>query len=200
MKKDGSTPASWRSLAASTALLVLAILLAAGLIMGTLHYADGAGRMLKQIQAQQSESRSRLARVREDELEIRAKIDRYHEVIARGRTQPERRLDWVETLRGIKERRRLIRMDYEIAPQRPLDPNNLASGSYRFLVSPMKLDMQLLHENDLLGLLADLESQVQALVSVRQCMIERLPAADQQQAALLSARCDIDWITLQEKL
>lgn len=200
MKTIGSTPASWRNLAAGIVFLVLAILLAAGLIMATQHYLDAAGQAHKQVLAQQAESRSRLARVREDELEIRAKIDRYHEIIALGRTQPERRLDWVETLRGIKEKRRLIRMDYEIAPQRPLDAKNATSGSYRFLVSTMKLDMLMLHENDLLGLLSDLSTQVQALVSVRQCVIERLPAVELQQAAQLGSQCEIDWITLQEKL
>jgi hypothetical protein len=65
----------------------------------------------------------------------------------------------------------------------------------------MKLEMMLLHENDLLGLFADLSAQVPALVSVRQCTIERLPGAPQQnQAALLRAKCEVDWITLQEKI
>lgn len=201
MTMDNAASAlSLRNLSSSIALLVLAILLAAGLSFGVLHFAEQARLSLSQAQAQQSESRGRLARAQEDEQEIRAKIDRYQEVIARGRTQPERRLDWVETLRSIKEKRRLISMDYEIAPQRPLDPKNVASGGYSFLVSPMKLDMLLLHENDLLGLLADLSTQVPALVSVRQCTIERLPAVAQQPAALLRAQCELDWITLQEKV
>lgn len=201
MTMDNAASAlSLRNLSGSIVLLALAILLAAGLVFGVLHYADQARQSLRQAQTQQSESRGRLARAQEDEQEIRAKIDRYQDVIARGRTQPERRLDWVETLRGIKEKRRLISMDYEIAPQRPLDPKNVASGGYSFLVSPMKLDMLLLHENDLLGLLADLSTQVPALVSVRQCAIERPPAVAQQQAALLRAQCELDWITLQEKV
>jgi hypothetical protein len=50
-------------------------------------------------------------------------------------------------------------------------------------------------------LFADLSAQVPALVSVRQCTIERLPGAPQQnQAALLRAKCEVDWITLQEKI
>jgi hypothetical protein len=63
----------------------------------------------------------------------------------------------------------------------------------------MKLEMPLLHENDLLGLLADLSSQVQALVSVKSCKLERIPAPPAQtNAATLKAACEIDWITLQE--
>lgn len=192
---------SLRNLAGSLIFLLVALLLAGGVAFGMIRYGEQAAQTLRQVQAEQSESRGRLARVQDDEQEIRAKIDRYREIIERRRTEPERRLDWVETLRHIKEKRRLPGMDYEIAPQRPLDPKNVTSGGYSFLVSPMKLDMMMLHELDLLGLLADLATQVPALVSVRQCVLERLSGLPQpQQAALLRAQCEIDWITLQEKI
>jgi hypothetical protein len=192
---------SLRNLGGGIVWLFLASLLAAGLVFGVVHYVSQAELALRQAQAEQAESRGRLARVQDDEQEIRAKIDRYREIIDRGRSQPERRLDWVEILLQIKEKRRLLGLEYEIAPQKPLDEKKLVSGGYSFLVSPMKLEMMLLHENDLFGLLADLSQQVPALVSVRHCAIERLSAAPQpQNAALLKARCEIDWITLQEKI
>jgi hypothetical protein len=192
---------SLRHLAGSLAFLLLALLIAGGLVFGILHYGEQIRQTFRQAQTELSESRGRLARAQDDEQEIRAKIDRYREIIERGRTEPERRLDWVEALRHIKEKRRLLGMDYEIAPQRPLDPKNVASGGYGFLVSTMKLDMMMLHELDLLGLLADLATQVPALISVRQCVLERLPGTpQQQQSALLRAQCEIDWITLQEKI
>ncbi|MEW6512831.1 MAG: hypothetical protein AB1443_02395 [Pseudomonadota bacterium] len=192
---------SLRNLGGSLAFLLLALLFAGGLAFGVIGYGEQARQSLRQAQVGQTESRYRLARAQEDEQEIRAKIDRYREIIERGRTQPERRLDWVETLRNIKEKRRLLGMDYEIAPQRPLDPKLVVSGGYSFLVSPMKLDMLLLHENDLLGLLADLQAQIPALISTRQCTIERQPNAQQaQQPAQLRAQCELDWITLQEKI
>jgi hypothetical protein len=192
---------SLRNLGGSLAFLLLALLLAGTLVFGVFNYGEQTTRSLRQAQAEQAESHSRLARAQEDEQEIRAKIDRYREIIQLGRTQPERRLDWVETLRHIKEKRRLLGMDYEIAPQRPLDAKRVVSGGYSFLVSPMKLDMLLLHENDLLGLLTDLQMQTPALISPRQCILERLPSAPQaQQSALLRAQCEVDWITLQEKI
>lgn len=201
--KDTFARAAWPllgNLPGSIALLVLAILFAAGLIFGVLHYSSLVDLDFRQIRGQQAESRNSLARVREDEMEIRERIHRYQQLVAHERTQPEHRIDWVETIRRIKEKRRLISLDYEIAPQRPLDPHQPPADSFRYMVSPMKLDMHLLHENDLLGLLSDLKSQVQAIVSVRQCTIERLPASGTQPTnALLRAQCEIDWITLQEK-
>jgi hypothetical protein len=64
----------------------------------------------------------------------------------------------------------------------------------------MKLDMLLLHEHDLLGLLADLQAQTAALVAVRHCTLERLSAVPEiRPTAHLRAQCEIDWITLQEE-
>ncbi len=192
---------SLRSLGWSIALLLLSLILVAALVLAVLYFGNQAEQSHKQALAQQAESRSRLARANEDEHEIRAKITRYQGLITLGRTAPERRLDWVEALRHIKVNRRLLGLEYEIAPQQPLDSKNTLSGGYSFLASPMKLEMLLLHENDLLGLLADLSAQVQALVSVRHCKIERLPQGTaQQNSALLRANCDLDWITLQEKI
>jgi hypothetical protein len=198
---DNESIISLQSLGWSIALLLLSLLLAAGLVLAVLYYGNHAEQSQKQALVLQAESRNRLARANEDEQEIRARIARYQELIARGRTAPERRLEWVETLRHIKEKRRLLGLEYEIAPQRALDGKNVLSGGYSFLASPMKLEMSLLHENDLLGLLADLSAQVQALVSVRRCKIERLPQSSaQQNASVLKADCDLDWITLQEKI
>ena len=200
-RAENGSALNLRNLAGSMATLLLASLVAAGLVFGVMHVGGRAEQLLKLAQTEQTESRIRLSRAQEDEQEIRAKIDRYREIIERGRTQPERRLDWVETLRRIKEQRRLYGMEYEIAPQRALDTKAVVSGGYSFLVSPMKLDLLMLHENDLLDLFGDLSRQVGALVSVRQCAIERLPGnAPQPGNPLLKAQCEVDWITLQERL
>lgn len=196
---DSSSVISLKSLAWSLVLLLACALLSAALVAGVTLLGRQAAAVHKQTQAQQKETRARLARANDDEREIRAKIARYQEMIARGRTAPERRLEWVETLRSIREDRRLLGLEYEIAPQRPLDDKAALVGGYQFLVSPMKIEMPLLHENDLLGLVADLSARVEALVSVRRCKLERLPGAVQQNTATLKAQCEIDWLTMQEK-
>ena len=190
-----------KSLGWSLALLLLACLAAAAAVVGVLHLGSQAEFAHKQALAQQTQTRNQLARANDDKREIGEKIARYHEAIRLGRTQPERRLEWVETLRHIKESRRLLGLDYEISPQRTLDDKAATSiGGFSFLVSPMKLDMPLLHENDLFGLIADLSAQVQAYISVKSCKIERVPVAPgQSNVATLKASCEIDWITMQER-
>lgn len=189
-----------RALGLQLMLLVLSVLLTAGMVFVVLQMGKEADQAYKRSLAIQSETRSRLSRAHDEEREIREQISRYQSIIAQGRTLPERRLDWVEILGRIKESRRLLGLEYEIGPQRPLDEKNPAAGGYDFLASPMKLDMPLLHENDLLGLFADLNSQVHALVSVRQCSIQRIPPEPNKHlAATLKAACELDWITLREK-
>jgi hypothetical protein len=189
-----------KSLGWSLSLLLATCLAVAAVIAGVLHLGHQTELAHKQSLALQTETRSRLARANDDQREIGEKIARYQEAVRLGRTQPERRLEWVETLRSIKESRRLLGLDYEISPQKPLDDKAVAIGGYAFLVSPMKLEMPLLHENDLLGLIADLSARVQALISVKSCKIERISATpNQSNAATLKASCEIDWITMQER-
>lgn len=187
-----------RTIGASLGLLAGASLIAAVAVGWTFQQHQQAAMQHKQAQARQSETRARLARVNEDERDIREKIIRYQEILQRGLAEPERRLHWVETLKSIKESRRLLGLKYEIAPQQPLDPKQVTSGGYDFLVSTMKLDLPLLHEGDLFGLLADLSAQVNVLLSVKRCQIERA-GSGATAGANLQAACEIDWIKLQEK-
>jgi hypothetical protein len=193
-----ATTFSMRPLGLSLGLLVAAILIVAAAIAWTYQQAQQLAVQHKQVQAQHSETRARVARVNEDERDIREKIVRYQEIVQRGLTEPERRLQWVETLKTIKEARRLLGLTYEIAPQQPLDAKQISSGGYAFLVSTMKLEMPLLHEEDLLGLLADLSAQTNVLLSVKSCQIERTTPGTQA-GANLKAACEINWIKLQEK-
>ena len=188
----------------SLALLAVALLLAATVLAAANHFGRQVEAAHKQALARQAETRIKLDRVHDDERKIRAKINTYQELVRQGRTTPEKRLEWVETLRQIKESRRLLDLNYEIAPQRHLDAKAdekmPATGGHNFFVSPMKLDLPLLHEDDLLGLIKDLSARVHALISVKNCKIERSMTDPQHPTATLRAHCEIDWITLQENM
>jgi len=93
-------------------------------------------------------------------------------------------------------------MDYEFAPRRALsgapgEPNAPAA----LYASGMKLEMRLLHEEDLTRFLEELRRLAPALILVRRCAIERRPHAmdaDALRDGLLRADCLLDWITLGE--
>jgi hypothetical protein len=184
------------------AFLLLAAL--AGFIMTTTStkLVDKAQAQQQQLQSQQRDIRSRLSRAPEEEQELRNKIALFNELSDRGVIGQEERLNWVEQISRIKKARRLLDFQYEIAPQRTLDNTTIPGGAsdYEFMASAMNLQMPLLHENDLLGFIADLRRSVHADLLVRNCSIDRLPpSSDRGVGAQLRATCNIDWVTLREK-
>lgn len=151
------------------------------------------------VMAERQESYGKLKQVRDEETEIKQKSILFTRLQERGIIGPEQRLEWVELLKEIRDKRRLIDLQYEIAPQRLLDGN--PSSSYAFYSSAMKLQLRLLHEEDLTRLIGDLRSQAKALIRVRSCDVARLPASADERSgrrANLSAECEIDWLTLRE--
>lgn len=189
------------------ALVVLA-LLGAAIVFGSLQATQAARAAAQKVETERGDIRNKLARVRIEEQEIRSKIAHYQELIGRGYVTEEQRLDWIERIAKIKAARKLIDVQYELMPRKPVDPALLPEGAigggFEFMSSTMKLQMQLLHEGDLLGFLADLRASVSALIVVRQCNVERIirgavTGAERGAQAQLKADCDIDWITLREK-
>lgn len=185
------------------ALLILCAVGGAFAVVTSLHFRKEAQDAERIAQSARDDARGRLSRARDEEQDLRSKIERFRTLSNRGLIGQERRLDWVEQIRRIKEARKLIDVQYELRPQQPLDPALVPAGDapFEFMESQMHLQMQLLDEDDLLNFLADLRSTVTAFIRVKSCSVERV-AADNPAAsgiAQLRADCTLDWITLREK-
>jgi hypothetical protein len=160
------------------------------------------GQAHREATGQRSEIQAKLSRVAEETQEIRDKLKRYEELMARGYIGNENRLDWVEEIRRITVARRLLSVEYDLAPQKRInEAADGTTGGYDFMASNMKLQMLLLHEEDLLNFLDDLRTSVSAYLRINSCNVERLPPPTEKHGAvaLLKADCSIDWITLREK-
>lgn len=158
----------------------------------------------RQLQSEQQQIRGRLARAPEEERELRNKITLFRDLEARGIIGQEERLNWVEQMARIKANRRLLDFQYEIAPQKSASnvilPGGSVAGDFEFMASSMRLQMPLLHEDDLLGFIADLRRSVHAHILVRDCTVDRIASGNARAATeQLRADCTIDWITLRER-
>ncbi len=192
-------PADFRKLQASVVLGVLMI--AVGAL--ALYFAFAAMKRAEQarvsIAAQFAEADGKLKQVRDEESEVKQKSIVFNKLQERGIIGDEQRLDWVELLKEIRDKHRLIDLRYEIAPQRMLDGQ--LGNDFVFFASSMKLELKLLHEEDLTRLLDDLRRLAKALIRVKSCRIERLPATGEQRGggrANLLADCEIEWLTLRD--
>ncbi|WP_291992447.1 hypothetical protein [Candidatus Accumulibacter sp. ACC003] len=151
------------------------------------------------VRTQLQEADGKLKQVRQEESEVKQKSIVFNKLQERGIIGDEQRLDWVELLKELRDKHRLIDLQYEISPQRQLDGK--PGDHFAFFASAMKVQLKLLHEEDLSRLISDLRSQARALVRVRSCQVARLPATSEDRSsgrANLSANCEIDWLTLHD--
>ena len=159
---------------------------------------QSAKREQAAAQAQRNDIDGKLKRVRSEENEIKEKSALFSRLQTRGVIGDEQRLEWVELLKDIRDKRRLLNLHYEIEPQRTLDTP--PGKDFRFNASTMKVQLQLLHEEDLTRFLDDVREQARALIQIKSCNVFRQTQtmAGGVGQANLQAECRIDWITLRE--
>jgi hypothetical protein len=184
--------------------LALAVVMAAVGVASLLisqSYLDAAKKTRDGTRTSRVGAQERVLRVSEEEREIRENLVDYDRMRERGMIGEQSRIEWIESIARIKKNRKLFEIKYRIEAQRALDyPGVVASGGADFVVSRMKLDMLLLHENDLLDFLADLEAAKKAYVSTRQCMVVRIERGPAVTATALQPRlraeCQIDLVSV----
>ena len=177
---------------------VLLMIVGAGLVYFSLQSTKAATLDRSAALAERNDFEGKLQRVRNEESEIKLKSAVFNKLQTRGVIGEELRLEWVELLKSIRDKHRLLDLQYEIAPQRILDaaPGN----GFAFYASSMTTQLKLLHEEDLIRFLDDLRQQAKALIQIKSCNVERLPHGSSENGipAQLQAECQIDWITLRE--
>lgn len=148
--------------------------------------------------AQRAEIQKRLASASEEEREIRASLQQFQALAARGMVGDEKRLDWVDTVTAIKNERRLFAVRYSIQPQEELGyPGFSPGGTVKFMVSRVRIDLMLLHEEDLLNFIEDLSRRGKPYLSVRSCDVQREGrGGGTTLAPRLRADCLVDLITI----
>jgi len=181
-------------------LLAFALLVGAGvaLILWSNHVLVSAKRQLATVSAERARNTERLMRIADEEREVKEKIAVYRQLTALGILGRERRLEWADSIKRIRAQRGLIDLRYRVAPQKPLVSVPGKPGTIDFYASTMKVNLALLHEEDLFGFLTDLRASGNAYYAVRRCTLSRtgVPPTAASLAARLNAECDIDLITI----
>ncbi len=153
------------------------------------HERNGAAAGMSQVE-------QRLRQVRTEEQELKDRALMFQKMQNSGITGEERRLDWTELLRKIQQDMRLPGMSYEFGAQKSLESVNGAAFAY--FSSPMRLQLRLLHEEDLLNFLARVQREAKALVLVRNCKLAPQTGGSDNRSAVaqLNAECELQWVTV----
>ncbi|HWA37073.1 MAG TPA: hypothetical protein VG873_04350 [Burkholderiales bacterium] len=184
-------------------LVVAAILLGAGaaLVWQANGSLAGAKRALAAAQAERTQTQQKLARIAEEEREVKEKMQVYEHLKRLNILGEERRLEWADAIARIRAQRELLDLRYRVDRQRVLASLPGNPGSVDFRASTMRVELALLHEEDLLRFLSDLRQSGNAYYSVRRCSIGRTgqPAGSATVSPRLRAECEIDLITVLDR-
>ena len=178
-------------------------LLAAG---GWLIWVASESRIKAQAQlvaahAERRQNSDRLARIAEEERDVSEKLDVYKQLKRLNIIGEERRLEWADAVTRIRNERELLDLAYRVDRQKLLKSIPGKPGSVDFFASTMTVQLDLLHEEDLLRFLSDLRSSGNAYYSVKLCAMRRTgqAATGTTITPRLRANCDIDLITVMDR-
>lgn len=165
-----------------------------------------AQQQLLQAQRTRAAAQRQLRHVAVEKHDIATYQPVYATLLARGLVGPERRPDWIDSLRQVQQQYQLLTLSYDIGPRRQVAAPGMALGSFNLYASPMRLHLDLLHEGDLANLLLGL--QAHSHVTVQECALRRTGSAQGGAAAgaaggnlagvapTLTADCTLNWVTL----
>jgi hypothetical protein len=180
--------------------LAAALLLAAGawLVSATGESRAKARAQLAAAQAERRANADRLARIAEEEREVHEKLDVYKQLKRLNILGEERRLEWADAVTRIRNQRELLDLTYRVDRQKLVKSLPGKPGSVDFFASTMTVQMDLLHEEDLLRFLADLRDSGNAYYAVKSCNVQRTgqAATGTTITPRLRGNCEIDLITV----
>jgi hypothetical protein len=187
---------------AAPALAALVLLAAGAWLISLAGQSRAVARtQLAAAQAERRQNADRLARIAEEEREVSEKLDVYKQLQRLNIIGPERRLEWADAITRIRNQRELLDLTYRVERQRLLKSLPGKPGSVDFFASTMTVQMDLLHEEDLMRFLADLRASGNAYYSVRTCDVRRTgqAATGTTITPRLRARCEIELITVTDR-
>mgnify|MGYP001160701104 CR=1 FL=1 len=152
-------------------------------------------------QEERRQSTERLARIAEEEREVKEKLDIYQRLKRLNVLGEERRLEWADAIARIRAQRELLDIRYRVERQKPLVTLQGKPANVEFYASTMNVDLALLHEEDLVRFLADLRAAGNAYYSVKRCLLERTAqsATGIAISPRLRAECQIELITIVDR-
>jgi len=154
---------------------------------------------LTAAKVERTQSAERLARIAEEEREVKEKLDVYQQLKRLNVMGEERRLEWADAITRIRAQRELLDLRYRVERQQLLSSAAGKPANVDFFASTMRVDLALLHEEDLLRFLADLRASGNAYYSVKKCAVSRTGQAASSTSIIaprLRADCEIDLITI----
>jgi hypothetical protein len=177
---------------------VLSLALSAGIISLSNSYLEKSLKGRQIAQQQLFDARTQLLAAQSDEENMSAYAFEYNSLLGQKVIGDEQRLDWMEGLEKLRQQGVVLDFKYTIAPQQGYAPNPpIDAGNFKLSRSSMSLQIDILHEEQLLHLFADMHSKLNGWFMLDGCSLSRTVATDEMSP--LKADCTGGWFTMKNK-
>lgn len=177
---------------------LLSLALSASLVSFSEKYQERSLKDRQIAQQQLTEARAQLGAAQNDQENMAAYALEYNALAEQKVIGNEQRLDWIEGLEKLRQQGSVLDLKYSIAPQQGYTPNPaLDAGNFQLSRSSMTLQMDLLHEEQLLRLLNAMHTQMKGWFMLDGCTLSRADANNA--ASLLKAECTGGWLTMKAR-
>ncbi|HLY97009.1 MAG TPA: hypothetical protein VKO66_07310, partial [Sideroxyarcus sp.] len=172
--------------------------LSGGLISLSNSYLEQSLKDREAAQKRLTEARTQLSAAENDQENMTDYALEYNALVAQKVIGNEQRLDWMEGLEKLREQGSVLDFKYAIAPQQSYAPDPpVDTGNFQLNRSGMTLQIDLLHEEQLLHLVGDMRKELNGWFMLDGCSLSRTGAADE--LAPLKAECTGGWLTMKNK-
>jgi hypothetical protein len=165
-------------------------------------YSEKTRRDLLNAQNMLNDARNRLMAAHEDQKNMAIYSNEYGTLIENKIIGDDQRLDWMEGMEKLHRQNLVTDFRYSIAPQKKYAAQlSVDKGNFDINYSEMKLQVDLLHEGQLLNFFAALRRQIKGRYQLESCTLKRV-ADDNTSTATsthLKAECTGGWITLKNR-
>jgi hypothetical protein len=195
------TSKDWQELKAPL-LILFGALVGLALLIGFAHYYSQQQQIALENQKNQlNAARQHYLSSGSEKDIITEYLPKYQKLIDKGFVGEEHRIEWVDELRNEHQQHKLFGIKYNISQQEEYKPTfSLNLGGFALHRSVMKLELDMLHEGDILKLTESMAAKDAAPFMLRNCEIVRLNNSTvfNQLIPNLHAQCDLDWLTIHE--
>lgn len=151
----------------------------------------------QEAQKQLTDARTLHEAAQNDQQNMATYALEYNALMAQKVIGDEQRLDWMEGLEKLRQQGRVTDFKYTISPQQGYVPNPpLDAGNFQLSRSNMTLQIDLLHEEQLMHFFADMQKQLKGWFILDGCSLSQ---ASEGKGSTLKAECKGGWFTMKNR-
>jgi hypothetical protein len=181
----------------------LSLLVSGSAVWLSSEYVDQSLKAKQQAQVHLIDARKQLSDAQSDLENMSIYAREYASLVDYKIIGGEQRLDWMEGLAKIRSAQHVVDFKYTIAPQQSYTPSpTLDVGNFELKLSGLNLQLDLLHEMQLIKFFDALRSNIKGWFIIDHCSLERSGTntpGEVSSTPHLKADCSGGWITMKKK-